>query len=856
MWVKKIIALLLALTIFIISNSVFAFEMVGDVRAIPADSQVNSEGVSYPIAGKYATDYAPWLKNLHLMSETESEDADIFGGEGCQQVEQLEISPADTDVMYFITNTSGIYTTKNGGKSWYNTNNNARGYFGRGLLCDPDDKNVVYASFYKDGFYRSKDGGKNWELFKKDLDGKNNSVTNTFAMDGNGTLYFACSEGIYKLENAATANDGLELIYDCSGLEAVTEIKDKGPAWTDIRVSADGKNIYASVEYSSSSNAHPGIYYSKDGGENWVCPSTATKWVQSVTSIALHPENEDEIYFSGYKYNRADLTGTIELTTAGTAPNGMQTESVATDLTDTNYNGYGIYKTENIESSVALKYKNTSNNGLPIEMLKFGAKESDGEYPLYFSFSTKDKPLYYSKTYRTEAVTVVPVVGSSINLGAGTIRNWENGYFSQGFCPDPEVAERIVFASSGIYEKNQGAFKRISGGFSGADVVYVDYNSEGEMLFAVTDLGLATSEGVYKENTDGTYSYPTFEFCGDDYTTMAVFDPRDESKAIVALGTNNGSNLSQNGFVYGLRVFDIDTQTYESVIECSKLGEEDYSRKTSFIEFIKNSDGEYSNIYTSYHKYNIDLTEATGWKNGDTELFVWITEDNGKTLIATENTEIVDTIYKSSDGGATWETVSLSTETSINQAAFDLRDPNYMFISKLFRFGRVNLTTGKLEWFANIPGANTFSVFEQNPTNPEHIIVATRTGFAEWGTDNKLSETYDGGKSWHTVPGLWGSYVTCLSFLPDSSEVLIGSMSGTLIYDYNKFNYYQCVVMQYEGCENEILTLPRIDINGNNVNNGTYFLAPENPFFIYGKNFIGWDYKGIKYNTGEKISIN
>ena len=851
---KRFIAILLTLSFSMIPISALAFETVTDVRAIPADSQVNSNSVPYPISGRYATEYAPWLKNLHMMNETESGEANNFGGEGCQQVRLLDISPADTDVMYFITNASGIYTTKNGGTNWYNTNNNARGYFGRGLLCDPDDANVVYAAFYKDGFYRSQDGGKTWQLLKKDLDGKNDYVTNTFSMDGNGTLYFTCSEGIYKLENAATVDSGLELIYDCSGLEAVAnQVNDKGPAWTDIRVSADGNSIYATVAYSSSSNAHPGIYYSKDGGENWVCPSTTTDWVQSVTSIALHPENQDEIYFSGYKYHRTNLTNADTLTVAGTAPNGAQTESVATDASNDNYNSYGIYKTEDIENSINLKY----NSNLYLAKLKFGAQETNGVYPLYFSYSEKNKPLYCITNYRNQNVTATAVVDGSTDLGTGTIRSGENGYFCQGFCPDPEVAGRVVFAASGIYEKDQGTFTRISGGFSGADVVSVDYNSNGEMLFAVTDVGLAKTNGVYQKNADGTYSYPSFDFCGDDYTTMAVFDPRDESKALVALGNNNGNNSFTNGFLYGLRVFNIETQSYGDVINCSKIGANDYSNNTAFIKFIQDSNGEYSNIITSYHRYNIGLTEATRWQYEDTDLFVWVAEDNGQTLIATENTaDVVDTIYKSSDGGTTWETVSLNTQTSINQAALDFRDSNYLFIRKLYRFGRINLTDGKVEWYTNIPGANTFSVFAQNPTQPDHIIIATRTAFAEWGTDNKLSETYDGGKTWHTVPGVWGSYITYLGFMPDSSEVLIGTMSGTLIYDYDEFNYYQYVVMQYDDYTDEKHTLPRIDENGNNVNNGSYLIAPQNPFTIPGKRFTGWNYKGVKYNSGERVPIN
>ena len=68
------------------------------------------------------TTYAPWLKLFHF-AHSEQIARGEYAGEGNQQVRDIEISPANPDIAYFLTNTSGIWKTENGGKTWFNTNN-------------------------------------------------------------------------------------------------------------------------------------------------------------------------------------------------------------------------------------------------------------------------------------------------------------------------------------------------------------------------------------------------------------------------------------------------------------------------------------------------------------------------------------------------------------------------------------------------------------------------------------------------------------------------------------------------------------------------------------------------------------
>ena len=80
-------------------------------------------------------------------------------------------------------------------------------------------------------------------------------------------------------------------------------------------------------------------------------------------------------------------------------------------------------------------------------------------------------------------------------------------------------------------------------------------------------------------------------------------------------------------------------------------------------------------------------------------------------------------------------------------------------------------------------------------------------------------------------------------------------MAGTFIYDYEKFNYYTLLSLTYSG-NVHYMTVPRINENGENVNNGRFIIAPPDVFYPLGKKMVGWEKDSVVYETGAWIPVS
>ena len=187
---------------------------------------------------------------------------------------------------------------------------------------------------------------------------------------------------------------------------------------------------------------------------------------------------------------------------------------------------------------------------------------------------------------------------------------------------------------------------------------------------------------------------------------------------------------------------------------------------------------------------------------------------------------------------------------------FDLNDSNKVWFARKKMLGRIDLSAKKVEDYSLKFTYSAFSNIEINPKHPDHILVTSYPGVYVDGMkdDFKLAESYDGGESFHTVPGFWGSQFNNIIFSKNTDEVFITGHQGTYIYDYTKFNYYQLLRLWHkDNCVK--ITLPRINHEGKNVNKGEFVKAPEDVFNLVNRELTGWRYKGILYKPGEKMPI-
>ncbi len=111
------------------------------------------------------------------LTTTDQKLAGIPGGEGMQMVFGISYAPSNPNVVYMVTDTSQVWKSTDGGKSWKFKN---KGYLSNGgisIAIDPLNENIIFAagsqaessekSSPADGIYLSINGGDKWTLVKK-----------------------------------------------------------------------------------------------------------------------------------------------------------------------------------------------------------------------------------------------------------------------------------------------------------------------------------------------------------------------------------------------------------------------------------------------------------------------------------------------------------------------------------------------------------------------------------------------------------------------------------------------------------------------------------------------------------------
>lgn len=883
---KKRILCILCTALMLISSftSALAFTTWESPRYIPADSYKTP----YSEAGNpYVTHYAPWLRQLHLMTATEAENnkaAGIVGGEACQQIRQLAISPVNPKVMYLCSDTSGVYKTTDGGKQWYNTTNNAAGHDAKGLLCDKFDENTVYVYMRKTGVHRSRDGGYTWEQIVVDSDHTQTVKyrSDTIVQDDAGNTYMCVGSGIYKLDRVSDTVTNLTA-EQFPALAALTY--NDSAEFLDMAVSPDGQLIYACCVWTKSgSGVETGLYVSENGGKTWEIRKTGDDGASytDIRTIALDPRDTTcKTIYAG-----------MRITPAGSETAGDYTLCKSTD-------GGKNWTSKNYS------YVNGSNEKIRFYGLKFGPSTADGNYPLYLHLHNTNYPLRVSCDYADNSTpTFSQVYQSSHNMGGDTIRSGYTGHLYQAFQPDMTTAGtnniRVIYAASGVYEYtgeyynrnyiitvskgiNKLEIKRISSGYSGASATDIAFDSAGRMFMTVTDVGTYVNDGgAYTEN-----SYPAFkEGDGTDYGTRAIFDPNNDSHVIIYIGSSNG-----HGTYCGIKQSSNGGKKFSAFNEDAKLlykasAEDDSSAEDNTGDATEDTDGEstdsdsstgssypvasygnakvlcYDNedkntIYSSYHN---SYDNGNTWKKNEYFLLD-VHPENTRLQAAMSGSGTSTVIYKTTDGGKTWTEAAKPGYSGFTDVDFDLNNPDYLWITRNVSNGtkafvRVNLADGTVKDYTSKFAYKAFRKVEINPKDPNHMLVTSYPGriAGNMKADFKLAESYDGGETWHTVPGLWGGDFNNIIFSPTTNEAFITGLAGTFIYDYEKFNYYQNMEFRYDG-QSIFKELPRVNENGENVNNGSFIIAPEDLFKPASKRFTGWKINGEIYMPGDKVLI-
>lgn len=705
--------------------------------------------------------YAPWLRHLHILNEEEYNKG-VFGGEACQLIRVMAISPIDSNVLYFISDTTGVWKTTNGGGYWYNTNNNIASYYGTSLLCDRLDVNTVYAYLAKDGLYRSTNGGKQWQRILKDP--TQSDWKNMLAQDAQGNVYIANYNGIHKLPYGA---DEVETLYkDWNGRNATN-----GAPTRDIWVSDDGQTIYVAVAYvAAAEGIKGGLYCSFDGGKTWEIrePVSENGCVSNLVSVEVHPEDFNKVYISGSQYHLEDKKhvkiGTFESFDGGKS---------ATFLSQIMY----INEAEGVPLTGKWTYQ-----------LNFGPKE-DGIYPLYCYSSEIQFPHRVSYDYgRTWKNMYYHYNQNTARMRPEEKEIGETGWWGQGYAIDHNNPGVVYWAGGGPQKWDHGKVSRISSGYSGLSITTIEMTDEGKIFAGVTDIGSMVSTQNFTKDT-----LPLFQFsAGKSCKVSAAFDPKDENH-VIAFDGNSNSGKKHVGI---MESFDGGITFSDLLVEESTNG------------FVKYDPDNPDIIYSSEH---------TSYDNGKTWVpnarrIATISEKNFDNMASVETVDNVTKLYLSHDRGKTWEYhMNITKGTSVK---FDIGDDNYMWNSGLYNFKRINLETKKAEDLEHNFPFKYFHTYAQNPKNPAHVILSMRCWMADpnFGKNPQYMETRDYGKTWHVIPGLIATQTQGIYFSKVTDEAILTGHSGTWLYDYNKYWEFldSKITVELDGKEVSFSVMPEI----------------------------------------------
>lgn len=669
--------------------------------------------------------YTPWIINYAL--QTNEEASAVNGGEGCQQISDIAISPVDNNLMLFGTDSSGIWRSEDGGNNWFSVNAGVNCWGVHDIIFHPTNRNIAYmiqggpnastgtnqiqGRTSLDGFYKSEDGGKSWKQILNVNIRASVASNRLIAFDNSLNVYLLSAEGLLKST-------------------------DSGETWIELYSFEDSSINYdlcISDETIVFTNSNQGVFVSLDGGATWNVRNIDSSEATPALGVDIDPENKThflacfgEPYYELYESFNSGLDWNILPVGANTA----------------------------------------SSSGKHPRKVMFGKRDLEGKRGIYMLFAQTYTPLRvsfnegltwseasyaipwggtYSPNYGN-AISLESSDGNTVYLGVGTILKSTDGGQTFTACNTP--------------------------GFSGANVEEIRFSQEGKIYLSTTDRGLYKSNIAY----DGT-SYPTFQHTRDqNYSSVGDIgiDPNNENHVIYAECAANGYKLreSNDGGLNWTVISGTEASTAPKIIKFHNNGDIIYSTYfTSRNQGITWNANE-RNIY-AVSDVNNDIVysydKKTLYKSSDCGLsFSEIyTADWNITYILPDNTNC-NTVYIGLESGnivkiENEQVMIMDTNNGLdNVAAYAMaQDPNNS--RHIVIGGRcVDYSKGNKTYYLNF--CKTPGLYE------------TFDGGVSW-------------RIVRGIPSM--RVVFALAFSPNTHEIFVGGFTGgLLIYNYDEYNSY------------------------------------------------------------------
>ncbi len=671
--------------------------------------------------------------------------AGLLGGEGGQMIFGLTYAPSDPNIAYFVTDTTRVWKSTDGGTSWHLKSNGIGATGGISVVIHPTNPDIVYiaggnisnigwtpAPDVVQGIFRTTNGGNNWTLIKNTEFVRKNS--------GGAHIVFA------------------------------------------------GSNMYAAP-------SNTGILKSVDDGNTWnfLMTSGGTKILNTLnlTNISVHPKDNAILFVSSSNglYKVVDNGGNATVTKIGAGlPLGVVYQLVINPNTpDVMYLAAG---TNGVWKSTDGGLRFTRTLVSPIKnntagLTKFIAMSPVNPNRLIVTFGQIfGKYLYYTSnggTNWTQTSTMDYQIGDA--WVAGSLHGWTENLFGTMdtlspivFHPQEEDIALVVGWGDTVCKTMNGgeSWKYSNTGYTGtgggvhdsSSAIGWDSTNYHRAVYTHADWGSMVTE----DNEDTFTSRATVKYNNRRATAAAAMYG---DIIVQAVGQSNNSSTAQ--IIAISRDAGANWTTTEDA--------------TAFFKFIEFHPQNKNIVYAGNYKFtNIQVDRDFATLGRTVASVFW---GNGNIVYSYSGS----TIYKSINAGITWTTpypsLNLPSGTSISQMAVSPTNADRIYAAVrgkgIYIIDRTTASGGTVVLKNHNDGIEKDQFGEINvktvatdPNNANIVYAGTRVG--QKGISNGVFRSVDGGNTWTNITrNTFGTMfaIQSIKVRADNSYVYISTMSGT-----------------------------------------------------------------------------
>ncbi len=445
---------------------------------------VNADGANF-------TQHKPWIKNLHLQTETQAQNG-LVAGEGCQIISCIDASAFDPNVMIAGTDSSGAFRSTDSGTTWTFIDKGVEMWGIVDVAFDPNNSGVVYMaqsgpndSDYVQGMkawstvmgiYKSTDNGESFEKVLSCCPLGASTANKLIQFDEQGNVYVLSDIGVHKSSDGETWN----LIYEMTSSVV-----------NDFYVSDDGQIIAIAGQ-------ECGLVVSDDSGTSF-----ETKLSDPVYAIAKDPKSNYLLMSCGG-------------------------------------DGEGLYQSSDLFANKSEIDCNKAYYGVP-KAIRFSA---DGKVVYIVYNVLGDGAMRYSdddmQSWKKPEVAMI-----------GDLRDGDLGPYNEGIFTSTTSPNIVYFSfNSCIYKSvDYGQnFEFSNGHLSGIRADDLQFDSKGNLYIASMDYGLMKTTQAYSKASFPTiYSFKskTGKVENECSVEAVGINPDNDSHILIAIGTQNRQRLME-----------------------------------------------------------------------------------------------------------------------------------------------------------------------------------------------------------------------------------------------------------------------------------------------------------------------